>query len=70
MTPDTVHWIALEIRNQRDALTNQEKWARRCVDPQARSDMFERINFWRSVLHYAEAQIGQPGSRHRFGATG
>ena len=67
MTPEAVHWIAQEIRNQRDALTAQEKWARSQAHSTAKIDLFERVNFWRDVLKYAERKIAVPGSRHTVG---
>ena len=57
MTPDTVHLIAQEIRNQRAMLTAKEKWARSLEPCQARIDTFQYVNFWRRFYTQVEDAI-------------
>jgi hypothetical protein len=57
LTPDTVHLIAQEIRQQRAVLTVEETWLKRQRFNPTRDERYRRILFWRVVLKYAEEQL-------------
>lgn len=59
MTPDTVHWIAQEIRHKRAELTVQESWLQRQDKSVTQEEGFRRINFWRRVLKNAETDLAR-----------
>lgn len=63
MTPQTVHWIAQDIRHVRAMLSVQEEWLQRQEPSESRSEQFRRITFWRRLLKVAEHQLatGQVG---------
>jgi hypothetical protein len=58
MSPQTVHWIANEIRHRRAELSLMEEWLQKEVASFSdRQQGFLRINFWRHVLKVAEEDI-------------
>lgn len=59
MTPDTVHLIAQEIRHFRALLTVEETWAQHQMRSDTISEVFRRINFWRSILKVAEDRLSR-----------
>lgn len=57
MTPDTVHRIAQEIRNERALLTIRETWLQKQEKSTARDEEFRYINWKRRILKFAETEL-------------
>lgn len=57
--PFSVHRICQEIRNERNELNAEEKWARTIDHKETRSVMLDRVFFWRRVMDYAEKLISE-----------
>lgn len=59
MTPQTVHWIAQDIRNFRGLLTAKQTWAQSLEKSETRDEIFRYINWWRNRLKEAEHQLAR-----------
>jgi hypothetical protein len=57
VNPHSVHRICQEIRNKRNELNAEEKWARTVDHRETRVVMLDRVFFWRRVMDYAEKFI-------------
>lgn len=54
MTPDTVHRLAQEIRQQRALLTVEQTWVQKQEWTTMRDEAFQVIDYKRRVLKFAE----------------
>ena len=54
MTPHSVHRVYQEIRNTRNELNAEEKWARTVDHLPTRTVILERVFYWRKVMDYAD----------------
>ena len=59
MNPHSVHRIYQRIRNTRNELNAEEKWARTVDHRDTRTLMLDRVFFWRKVMDYAEQLVQQ-----------
>jgi hypothetical protein len=57
MSPHSVHRVCQEIRNRRNELNAEEKWARTVDHRDTRTLMLDRVFFWRKVMDYAERLV-------------
>jgi hypothetical protein len=57
VNPHSVHRVCQEIRNRRNELNADEKWARSIDHRDTRSVILERVFFWRKVLDIAEKLV-------------
>jgi hypothetical protein len=57
MSPHSVHRVCQEIRNRRNELNAEEKWARKVDHRDTRTLMLDRVFFWRKVMDYAERLV-------------
>jgi hypothetical protein len=57
MSPHSVHRVCQEIRNRRNELNAEEKWARTVDHRDTRTLMLDRVFFWRKVMDYAEKLV-------------
>ena len=54
MNPNGVHRVFQKIRNTRNELNAEEKWARTVDHRDTRTLMLDQVFFWRRVMDYAE----------------
>jgi hypothetical protein len=57
VSPHSVHRVCQEIRNRRNELNAEEKWARTVDHRDTRTLMLDRVFFWRKVMDYAEKLV-------------
>lgn len=57
MNPHSVHRVCQKIRNQRNELNADEKWARTIEHRDTRSRILDEVFFWRKVMDYAERLV-------------
>jgi hypothetical protein len=57
VNPHSAHRICQEIRNWRNNLNADEKWARSVDHRETRAVLIERVMLWRKVMDYAERLI-------------
>jgi hypothetical protein len=57
MSPHSGHRVCQEIRNRRNELNAEEKWARTVDHRDTRTLMLDRVFFWRKVMDYAERLV-------------
>lgn len=54
MSPHSVHRIYQRIRNTRNELNAEEKWARTVDHRDTRAALLEQVFYWRRVMDYAD----------------
>lgn len=57
VNPHSVHRVCQKIRNQRNELNADEKWARTIEHRDTRSRILDEVFFWRKVMDYAERLV-------------
>lgn len=57
--PHSVHRICQRIRNMRNELNAEEKWARNVEHRETRSVLLDQVFLWRKVMDYAEKLVVQ-----------
>ena len=57
MNPHCVHRICQEIRNTRNELNAEEKWARTIEHRDTRTRILDEVFFWRRVMDFAEKLV-------------
>jgi hypothetical protein len=63
VNPHSVHRICQEIRNWRNNLNADDKWARSIDHRETRTILIERVMLWRKVMDYAETLIVESGKK-------
>jgi hypothetical protein len=63
VNPHSAHRFCQEIRNWRNNLNADEKWARSIDHRDTRTVILERVFLWRKVMDYAEKLIVESGNR-------
>lgn len=57
MNPHSVHRVCQKIRNSRNELNADEKWARTIDHKETRTRIIDEVFFWRRVMDYAEKLV-------------
>ena len=55
--PQSVHRICQRIRNTRNELNAEEKWARSVDHRETRAVLLDQVFLWRKVMDYAEKLV-------------
>jgi hypothetical protein len=61
--PHSTHRICQRIRNMRNELNAEEKWARAVEHQETRKVLLEQVFLWRKAMDYLETLIVERGDR-------
>lgn len=61
--PHSMHRICQRIRNVRNELNAEEKWARSVEHLETRKVLLEQVFLWRKAMDYAERLVVQSGEK-------